>query len=81
METVDERVINSWNSFKNQLIVEGKGGLVAEIGWPKVPLSINNEEILGLKENLIEGFRGCKNQGDVFSFISKLKLEAGHSRL
>ena len=81
MESVDGRVIKSWNSFKNQLMVESKGGLVAENGWPKVPLSINNEEIVGLKENLIEGLRGCENQEDLFSFNSKLKLEDGDSRL
>ena len=81
MESVDGQVINSWNSFKNQLMVESKGGRVAENGWPKVPLSINNEEIVGLKENLIEGFRGCENQGDVFSFNSILMLEDGDSRL
>ena len=59
-ETVDGRGINSWNSLKNKLTVEGKGGLVGENVWPKVPLAIN-EEIVRLQESLIEGFRGCRD--------------------
>ena len=56
VETVDGRGINSWNSLKNKLTIEGKGGLVGENAWPKVPLAINNEEIVGLQESLVEGF-------------------------
>ena len=29
----------------------------------------------------MEGFRGCKDQGDVYNYISKVKLENGNSRL
>ena len=57
MATVDGRGINSWNSLKNKLTIEGKGGLVGEIGWSKVPLAINNQETVGLQESLLEGFR------------------------
>ena len=80
-ETVDGRSINSSNSLKNKLTIEGRGGLVGENGWPKLPLAINNEEIVGLRESLVEGFRGCRDQGDVYNYVSKLKLEIGDSRL
>ena len=81
VETVDGRGINSWNSLKNKLTIEGRGGLVGENGWPKVQLAINNEEIVGLQESLVEGFRGCRDQGDVYNYVSELKLESGDSRL
>ena len=89
VETVDGRGINKLNSLKNKLTIEGKGRLVGENGWPKVPLAINNKEfvaiknkeIVGLQESLVEGFRGCKDQGDVYNYVSKLKLENGDSRL
>ena len=81
VEAVDGRGINSWNSLKNKLTIEGKVGLVGEHGWMKGPLVINNEDIVGLQESLIDGFRGCKDQGDVFNYVSKLKLENGDSRL
>ena len=81
LETVDGRGINSWNSLKNKLTIEGKGGLVGGNGWPKVPLAINNEDFVGLQECFIEGFRGCKDQGDVYNYVSKLNLENGDSRL
>ena len=32
VETVDGRGINSWNSLKNKLTIEGKGGRVGENG-------------------------------------------------
>ena len=76
VETVDGRVINSWNYLKNNLTIEGKGGLVGDNGWPKVPLSINNEEIVGLQESLVEEFRAVKIRA-----MCKLKLENSDSRL
>ena len=81
VETVDGRGINCWNSLKNKLTIDGKGRVVGENGWPKVPLAINNENIVGLQESLIEGFRGCKDQGDVYNYASKLNLENGDNRL
>ena len=36
---------------------------------------------MGLKGSLVEGFRGCKDQGDVYNYVSKLMLENGDSRL
>ena len=53
-------------TLKNKLTSEGKGGLVGENGWPKVPLEINNEEVVGLQDGFIEGFRGCKDQDNVY---------------
>ena len=70
VETVDGRGINSWSSLKNKLTIEGRGGLVGQNGWPKVPLAINNEEVVGLQESLVEGFRGCRDQGDVYNYVS-----------
>ena len=81
VETVDGRGIISWNSLMNKLTIEGKGGMVGENAWPKVPLPLNNDEIVGLQESLVEGFRGCRDQGDVYNYVSKLKLESGDSRL
>ena len=78
---VDGRGVNCWNFLKNKLTIEGKGRLVVENGWPEVPLAKNNEVIVGLQESLIEGFRGCKDQCDVYNYVSKLKLENGDSRL
>ena len=54
--------------------------MVGENGWPKVPLAINNEEIVGLQESVIEGLRGCNHQDDLYNY-SYLKLENCESSL
>ena len=41
--------------------------LVGENGWPKVPLAIINEGIVGLQESSIEGFRGCIDRDDLYN--------------
>ena len=83
LETDDGWVIYRWDFSKKpcNLTLEARGGLAEENGWPKVPLAINNEEIVGLQESSLESFRGCKDQDDVYNYINILKFEKVDSRL
>ena len=44
--------MNSWHQLRGKIVGKGRDSLLGENGWPKLPLGIRNEEIVGLTEDL-----------------------------
>ena len=48
---VDGSGMKRWHQLWAKLVEEGRRSIVVEKGWPKLPLEIRNEKIVGLKED------------------------------
>ena len=48
---VDGSGLKSWHQLRAKLVEEGRESIVGGNGWPKLPLEIRNEEIVGIKKD------------------------------
>ena len=78
---VDGTGINNWEGLKSKLVTEGRGGLVGANGWPRVPLEIRNEEIVGLSNDFCRSINEINSLYEVRDFLSNLSNYEQASRI
>ena len=78
---VDGSGLKSWHQLRAKLVEEGRGSIVGENGWPKLPLEIRNEEIVGIKEDFCREVEALADINQVENFIDNMPAYHDESRI
>ena len=73
--------MKSWHQLRAKLVEEGRESIVGENGWPKLPLEIRNEEIVGIKEDFCREVESLADLNQVEGFVENMSVYHGESRI
>ena len=79
VQWVDGSGLKSWHQLRAKLVEEGRESIVGEKGWPKLPLEIRSEKIVGIKGDFCREVESLAdlNQGE--GFIDNMSAYHGES--
>ena len=77
---VDGSGLKNWHQLRAKLVEEGRGSTVGENGWPKSPLEIRNEELVGIKEDFCKEVEALADINQVENFIDNMPAYHDESR-
>ena len=76
---VDGSGLKNWHQLRAKLVEEERESIVGENGWPKLPLEIRNEEIVGIKEDFCREVESLADLNQVEGFFDNQLIMVNHA--